>query len=200
MNSHGVGDGVECRTWLLYSVRLTGKPTIGCMATTVEIPKRALFKAAEVCAIAKVQPYVLRSWETEFPALGTAKGDGRVYRRSDVEMVLEIRHLVYEEGLTLGAARRKLGTRENNEPVDGEPTIDDLLGQDARERIVEVRRGLRSILELLSTNGDPEGGLFDGVTSLEKVSKEDGHGRLGKVRNAGKRRAARAPKRKRRLS
>lgn len=170
------------------------------MATTVEIPKRALFKAAEVCAIANVQPYVLRSWETEFPALGTAKGDGRVYRRSDVEMVLEIKHLVYEEGLTLGAARRKIGTREDNEPVDGEPSINDLLGQDARERIVEVRRELRSILEILSTNGKSGGGLFDDVPSLGKVPKEDGPGRSGKVRNARKRRVARAPKRQRGLS
>ena len=42
----------------------------------VDIPKRALFKAAEVCELAKLQPYVLRSWEAEFPALGVAKGVG----------------------------------------------------------------------------------------------------------------------------
>jgi len=59
----------------------------------VEIPKRALFKAAEVCELAKVQPYVLRSWEAEFPDLGVAKTAGapRVYRRTDVEQVLRIR-------------------------------------------------------------------------------------------------------------
>ena len=52
----------------------------------VEIPKRALFKAAEVCDLVKVQPYVLRSWESEFPSLGVAKTPGapRVYRRADV--------------------------------------------------------------------------------------------------------------------
>jgi phenylacetate-CoA oxygenase PaaJ subunit len=56
----------------------------------VEIPKRALFKAAEVCELAKVQPYVLRSWESEFPDLGVAKTEGapRTYRREDVEQVL----------------------------------------------------------------------------------------------------------------
>ena len=49
----------------------------------LEIPKRALFKASEVCEIASVQPYVLRSWESEFPDLGVSKGNGgpRVYRR-----------------------------------------------------------------------------------------------------------------------
>ena len=45
-------------------------------AAQVEIPNRALFKAAEVCDIVKVQPYVLRSWETEFPDLGVAKTAG----------------------------------------------------------------------------------------------------------------------------
>ena len=56
----------------------------------IEIPNRALFKAAEVCDIVKVQPYVLRSWEAEFPALGVSKAAGgpRVYRRADVEQVV----------------------------------------------------------------------------------------------------------------
>ena len=58
--------------------------------TEVDIPKRALFKPSEVCEIASVQPYVLRSWESEFPDLGVTKGNGgpRVYRRADVERVL----------------------------------------------------------------------------------------------------------------
>src|SRR3979490_3391455 len=75
----------------------------------VEIPKRALFKAAEVCDLAKVQPYVLRSWEAEFPRLGVAKAAGapRVYRRTDVEQGLKIRHMLLVEGLTLAGARRK---------------------------------------------------------------------------------------------
>ena len=52
----------------------------------IEIPNRALFKAAEVCDLVKVQPYVLRSWEAEFPALGVSKSAGgpRIYRRVDV--------------------------------------------------------------------------------------------------------------------
>jgi len=60
----------------------------------VEIPNRALFKAVEVCELAKVQPYVLRSWEAEFPDLGVAKTAGapRVYRRADVQQVLDPQH------------------------------------------------------------------------------------------------------------
>ena len=69
---------------------------------TVEIPNRALFKAAEVCDLIKVQPYVLRSWEAEFPDLGVAKSEGapRVYRRADVEQVARIKHLLLVEGNT----------------------------------------------------------------------------------------------------
>ena len=117
----------------------------------VEIPDRPLFKAAEVCSIAGVQPYVLKSWEGEFPALGASTTTGaRVYRRVDIELVLEIRRLLFEEGLTLGAARRRLISEQ---PAAPEPIVADLPGPDARERILDVKRGLRSILDLLSADG-----------------------------------------------
>jgi DNA-binding transcriptional MerR regulator len=118
----------------------------------VEIPKRALFKAAEVCDLAKVQPYVLRSWEAEFPQLGVAKTAGapRVYRRSDVEQVLKIKHLLLVDGLTLAGARRKL--EEDTAPVAADAlVIDELIGENARERLTAIKRGLQSILELLAS-------------------------------------------------
>jgi DNA-binding transcriptional MerR regulator len=121
----------------------------------IEIPRRALFKAAEVCDLAKVQPYVLRSWEAEFPQLGVAKSAGapRTYRREDVEQVLRIKHLLLVEGLTLAGARRRL--EEETAPVAADaPAIDELIGRNARERLTEVKRGLRSILSLLA--GQPE--------------------------------------------
>jgi DNA-binding transcriptional MerR regulator len=118
----------------------------------VEIPNRALFKAAEVCELAKVQPYVLRSWEAEFPDLGVAKTEGapRVYRRVDVEQVLRIKHLLLVEGLTLAGARKRLIVDDAPVAPDA-PVIDELLGRNARERLTDVKRGLRSILELLSS-------------------------------------------------
>jgi len=123
----------------------------------VDIPKRALFKAAEVCDLAKVQPYVLRSWEAEFPELGVAKtaGGPRVYRRADVEQVLRIKHLLLVEGLTLAGVRRKLEEQSALVGADA-PAIDELIGQNARERLTMVKRGLQSILDLLakSSNGD----------------------------------------------
>ena len=96
--------------------------------TSVEIPNRALFKAAEVCDLVKLQPYVLRSWEAEFPELGVAKSEGgpRVYRRNDVEQVVRIKHLLLVEGLTLAGARRKL--QEEAAPVAADaPVIDELI-------------------------------------------------------------------------
>jgi DNA-binding transcriptional MerR regulator len=118
----------------------------------VDIPKRALFKAAEVCDLAKVQLYVLRSWEAEFPKLGVAKSAGapRVYRRADVQQVLRIKHLLLVEGLTLAGARRRL--EEETAPVAADaPIIDELIGQNARERLTAVKRGLQSILDLLAS-------------------------------------------------
>ena len=116
----------------------------------IDVPKRALFKAAEVCDLVKVQPYVLRSWEAEFPALGVAKtaGTPRVYRRADVEQVARIKHLLLVEGLTLAGARRRL--EEEGMPVASGAPLDELIGQNARERLTAVKRGLRSILDLLS--------------------------------------------------
>ncbi|MCC7416895.1 MAG: MerR family transcriptional regulator [Acidobacteria bacterium] len=120
----------------------------------IEIPNRALFKASEVCELLKVQPYVLRTWESEFPALGVAKaaGGARVYRRADVEQVLRIRHLLLVEGLTLAGARRRL--EEEEMPVGADaPAIEALIGQNARERLTDIKRGLRAILDLLGGRG-----------------------------------------------
>ena len=115
------------------------------------IPKRSLFKGVEVCELVKVQPYVLRSWEAEFPKLGITKSPGgpRVYRRADVEQVARIKHLLLVEGLTLAGARRRL--EEESTPVAPDAAvIDELIGENARERLTEVKRGLQSLLDLLS--------------------------------------------------
>jgi DNA-binding transcriptional MerR regulator len=124
-------------------------------AIPLEIPNRALFKASEVCDLVKLQPYVLRSWEVEFPGLGVAKSAGspRVYRRADVEQVARIKHLLLVEGLTLAGARRKL--EDEAPPVMGdEPQLEELLGRNARERLVSIKQGLRSILDLLGSKHD----------------------------------------------
>lgn len=81
---------------------------------SVTIPDKPAFKASEVCELAQIQPYVLRSWESEFPDLGLSKTPGgpRIYRRVDVERVLRIRDLVFVEGLTLSGVRRRFDAEQ----------------------------------------------------------------------------------------
>ncbi|HVC19368.1 MAG TPA: MerR family transcriptional regulator [Vicinamibacterales bacterium] len=163
----------------------------------VQIPNRALFKAAEVCEIARLQPYVLRSWEAEFPELGVQKTAGapRIYRRRDVERVLRIKHLLLVDGLTLAGARRKLEGETTLVAEDG--PLDDLLGRNARERIGEVVSGLRSLLELLSSDGPHpihEYELTPPTTTggrpiaerVKAAAEQFGHGRKGASKGSSK--------------
>jgi DNA-binding transcriptional MerR regulator len=114
-----------------------------------------LYKAADVCDMAQLQPYVLRSWEKEFPGIGVQKGPDspRLYRQSDIDQVLRIKQLVFGEGLTLAGARRRL---EEMAPASGRhgdsevAEVLDALASNARTRIATVRQGLQSILRLLS--------------------------------------------------
>src|SRR5215468_11186854 len=75
-----------------------------------QIPNKLFFKIGEVCEITDTQPYVLRYWESEFPALAPAKNSSgqRIYRRRDIETVLRIKQLLYEEGFTIAGAKKRL--------------------------------------------------------------------------------------------
>lgn len=116
-----------------------------------------MFRAQEVCEIAQVQPYVLKTWEAEFPDLGlskTANGQ-RVYRRGDVERVLRLKHLLFGEGLTLAGARRRLaeeGALPAEEPVADED-VAAYLDQEMRQHLRDVRRGLQWVLGVLDGEG-----------------------------------------------
>ena len=118
--------------------------------------KRDVYKAAEVCDVVQVPTYVLRSWEAEFPQIGqpTSGGGPKVYRRADIELVLRIKHLVFDEGLTLSGARRRLeeeSDRETAPPM----LVEEVLGASARAKLKNVKDGLQSILQLLSQNEEP---------------------------------------------
>ena len=122
-------------------------------------PKRELFKAAEVCDVVQVQPYVLRSWEAEFPQIGQpSSGGARVYRRSDIELVLRIKQLVFEEGLTLSGARRRL-EEDSDDQSRGPILVETVLGDHVRARLKQVKTGLQSILEMLSKDGERQNEL-----------------------------------------
>ncbi len=145
-----------------------------------------LYKAGDVCEATGVQPYVLRSWEKEFPGIGVQKSPEtpRLYRQSDVEQVLRIKQLVFGEGLTLAGARRRIeesapptasAAREARDAEIAE--VLDTLGADARKRIALVRGGLKSILDVLSTR--------PGTMSLGPMRVLPPTGRNGSTRGRG---------------
>ena len=122
-------------------------------------PKRELFKAADVCEVVQVQPYVLRSWEAEFPQIGQVPEGGgpRLYRRSDVELVLRIKQLVFTEGLTLSGARRRLNEDGDLQEAAGDSgaavLVQEGVGDRVRDRLRDVKTGLQSILQILAKGG-----------------------------------------------
>jgi DNA-binding transcriptional MerR regulator len=156
------------------------------------IPNRAVFRAQEVCDLAQVQPYVLRSWESEFPDLGVAKTptSPRIYRRSDVELVLRLKHLLFVDGLTLAGARRQLG---DTKLVPAEADVSDadvaaLMDDETRQQLREVRRGLQWILGVLDGHG---------LTPEDRVLAASPPGARGtRANGAARRKAAARPVKK----
>lgn len=94
--------------------------------TIPEIPDKSLFTIAEVARLTSTKPFVLRFWESEFPTLQPTKAPNgrRLYTREDIEMVFEIKRLLYDEGFTIAGARKHLsnqgsanGDAEEHAPV-----------------------------------------------------------------------------------
>lgn len=106
-----------------------------------EVPDRLYFRIGEVSDITGVPPYVLRYWESEFPALQPRKSGGgqRLYRKRDVTMILEIKKLLYQERYTVAGARRRLTEREER-----------ARRMEARAALQRLRAGLEGILKQLS--------------------------------------------------
>jgi DNA-binding transcriptional MerR regulator len=88
-----------------------------------EIPNKLYFRIGEVAKLAGIKPYVLRFWESEFAGLGPKKsGTGhRLYRRKDVELVLEIKRLLYEKRFTIEGARKVLEAKPKRGEAAAKP-------------------------------------------------------------------------------
>ncbi|MGA2834161.1 MAG: MerR family transcriptional regulator [Terracidiphilus sp.] len=132
------------------------------------IPDRLYFKIGDVARICKVETYVLRFWETQFPQLKPNKsGTGqRLYRRHDVELALKIKHLVHTEGYTLSGARQALeqGHRQHSPQPEPQPDPQSRLPlavvgetqpissqtDDVASTIAHARAELREIASLLA--------------------------------------------------
>ena len=121
-----------------------------------EIPDKLYFRIGDVARLAGIKPYVLRFWETEFPSLGPRKsGTGhRLYRRKDVQLVLEIKRLLYEKRFTIEGARKFLDTR----------------GKDTRGK---SEAGEPARAPKPAKRGKAQAGLFDApAPALEQLRKE----------------------------
>jgi DNA-binding transcriptional MerR regulator len=122
-----------------------------------EIPNKLYFRIGEVAKLAGLKPYVLRFWESEFPNLGPKKsGTGhRLYRRKDVEMVLEIKRLLYEKRFTIEGARKTLEAKPKRSvkvPESVTRQQGELFVSGSPAFYQELRRELTEILLLLTTD------------------------------------------------
>ena len=114
-----------------------------------EIPDKLYFKIREVSELLGVEPYVLRYWEGEFPGLSPKKsGTGhRLYRRKDVELLLRIKHLLYERRFTIEGARQSLhADAKAPKPKVVKRMQTNLFAEDP---LPSIRRELADILQLL---------------------------------------------------
>ena len=107
----------------------------------MQIPNdKRYFRIGEVSRIIGVEPYVLRYWESEFPQIRPSRADSnqRTYQRKDLEIISEIKNLLYEEKMTLEGAKRKLAMKDRtSKPFEKDETLR------------EIKRMLREISDIL---------------------------------------------------
>jgi DNA-binding transcriptional MerR regulator len=117
-------------------------------ADEILIPDKLYFRIGEVATLCRLPAYVLRFWESEFPQLRPVKSNTgqRMYRKRDVESVLRIKQLLYEQGFTISGARQQLRAETKSDKTQ---TAIPFPTQSAPE-IQHIRRGLKEILDLLS--------------------------------------------------
>ncbi len=111
------------------------------------IPDRPFFKIGEAARLCAVKPYVLRYWESEFRSLKPQKtrSQQRLYRRRDIELLLRIRDLLYEQRFTIEGARAKLrdlGQDEGPAPKLPPPDVD-------RDSLKKIKQGLLDLVRLV---------------------------------------------------
>ncbi|MCL2669997.1 MAG: MerR family transcriptional regulator [Syntrophaceae bacterium] len=120
------------------------------------IPDKSYFRIGEVSKILQVKPYVVRFWESEFKTVRPARtgSDQRRYHRKDVEELLTIRRLLYEENYTINGARKQLRKKTGDLPQPSPPGpgggSSPLVGGDERQALLEeIEQGLRQIRDLV---------------------------------------------------
>jgi DNA-binding transcriptional MerR regulator len=124
------------------------------------IPDKLFFRIGEVSQLVGVEPYVLRYWESEFPGLSPKKSNTgqRMFRRKDVEMLLNIKQLLYDKKFTIEGARKALKTEKADMGLSLSPRAREALDTPVRQEelfpapdpLPDIRKELADILKLLS--------------------------------------------------
>lgn len=114
----------------------------------IVIPEKLYFRIGEVARLCRLPAYVLRFWETEFPQLKPVKSSTgqRMYRRRDVENVLRIKKLLYEDGFTISGARSQLRDEAKSDKTQVTLPFPGRAGMD----VAHIRQGLQEILSILA--------------------------------------------------
>jgi len=111
-----------------------------------ELNQRLYYSISEVAEITGLKPYVLRFWEKEFPNLRPKKNraGNRTYQIKDIDLIKQIKELLYENGFTIEGARAKLRNSHNDKPDKS-----DLQNTRLKSLLVEIKKELENILKLL---------------------------------------------------
>ena len=117
-------------------------------SSDIVVPDRLFFRIGDVAKLLELPPYVLRFWETEFPALAPKKGSNgqRVYRRKEVELAVRIKALLYEEGFTIAGARQQL--KDESSPGHRQKPLP-FASRSTTSGLKRVRAELKEILGIL---------------------------------------------------
>jgi DNA-binding transcriptional MerR regulator len=102
-----------------------------------QLPSKLFYRIGEVSRLTGLEPHVLRYWETEFTQIKPNKGRSgqRLYKKKDLDLILQIKQLLYKDGFTIAGARRKLNGKDD---------------QEAAETVIEsAKKELREILDIL---------------------------------------------------
>lgn len=122
------------------------KPT-----SDIVIPDKLYFRIGEVAKLCSLPAYVLRFWETEFPQFKPNKSNTgqRLYRRKDVENIVRVKKLLYEEGYTINGARQFLKSESRSNRSQAALPFQPVSNN--RTEIREIRQGLKDVLGILSS-------------------------------------------------
>lgn len=131
----------------------------------MEIPRKTYYSISEVCGFTSLEPHVLRYWESEFPQLRPKKNraGNRAYREKDIQLIKNIKHLLYEEKFTIPGAKQKLSEQKDlkvsQDPGETatpkKPSIEQMkleLTLPGEISMGDIKEELKEILNLLKTH------------------------------------------------